>query len=255
MKKYSTVDKANYFTELRRTESAAGAFNIHYMPEDIHEAYTIQKLVIEQLQNKVLGWKLGGTNPKTQAIFKCDSGYLGPIFSIGETTPTYFDNEKLRGEAELTFRISKEIYNLNMNNILDSPLIYFDAVYPSIEFPHSQINNFHEVGMLPLIADLCGTGHLVVGQSIDIMEMPDKPVDAKVKLATSELARGNSANLVGSYQTALSDFLKLVLEYSLRIAPGQLVASGGITDCIFLPKHEKIDVEFSGFEAFTYQYI
>ncbi len=246
MNKKSFENKVNYFTKLRTNKHSAANFNMEFMPVNLAEAYAIQKAVIEALGKKVLGWKLGGTNLKTQTNFNCSSGYLGPIFSVSNQAPAYLDNSNPRGEAELTFRISDEISLLDLKGIEADPLMYFDAVYASLELPYSQIDNFHEVGMLPLIADLCGTGHLAIGEAKNINLLNDKnAVNIQIEQGETELAIGTSDNLIGGYRTALIDFLKLVLEYSIDIEAGQLVATGGITDCIYLPTNQNVEVNFN----------
>lgn len=252
MKNESFISKVNYFIGLRVNNQPAENFSMAYMPDNLDQAYAIQEAVITELGLKVLGWKLGGTNPKTQTNFNCKSGYLGPIFSISEDSPAFIDKLAPRGEAELTFRINDKITALNSKQIETDPLYYFDAVYPSLELPYSKINNFHEVGMLPLVADLCGTGHLAIGDShnLNILKSSDF-FKVEIKQDEVRLATGNSDNLVGGYQTALIDFLKLVLTYNIKIESGQLVATGGITECIYLPLNESIDVHFDFLGKFT----
>ena len=251
----SFTSKVNYFTDLRTNQEKADKFNLSYMPQNEKEAYAIQSAVIKKLGYKILGWKLGGTNFNTQRIFNCDSGYLGPVFSVSNEVPTRLEIEAPVGEAELTFRISNEIRHLNLKRIQENPYSYFDVVYPSLELPYSKIKNFHDVGMLPLVADLCGTGHLALGKPKKISAFDYKiAFEVKINQGEIELTKGNSNNIVGGFKTALSDFLKLALEYSLQVEPGQYVATGGITDCISLPKYQKIDLDFTEFESMTFQY-
>lgn len=255
MKNESFINKVNYFTRLRTNVFPAENFDMAYMPDNLSQAYAIQQSVSETLGLKVLGWKLGGTNSKTQTNFNCNGGYLGPIFSLSEDKPAFIDNAAPRGEGELTFRINDKIGHLNLKQIEDDPLFYFDVVYPSLELPHSQINNFHEVGMLPLIADLCGTGHLAVGDSHSLSILKEvNTFNVKIKHQDVELALGSSDYLIGGYQTALSDFLKLVLTYNIHVETGQLVATGGITECIYLPVNETVSVDFGPLGLFDVFY-
>jgi len=255
MKNKSFISKVNYFIRLRTNSQPADNFNMAYMPANLAEAYAIQAAVIAELGLKVLGWKLGGTNPKTQTNFECSSGYLGPIFSVSDDEPAFIDNSALRGEAELTFRINNKISDLSLEQIEIDPLFYFDAVYPSLELPYSQINNFHEVGMLPLVADLCGTGHLAIGDSHTLNILKNvKAFNVKIKQEEAELASGGSDNLIGGYQTALYDFLKLILTYDIAVEAGQLVATGGITDCIYLAVNENVEIDFFSLGKFNVFY-
>ncbi len=252
MKKESFINKVEYFICLRAENKPAGNFDTAFMPDNLEQAYAIQEAVIAEIGLKVIGWKLGGTNPKTQTNFNCKSGYLGPIFSISGGKPAFIDKLAPRGEAELTFRINDNVRSLNLKQIEADPLYYFDAVYPSLELPYSKIDNFHEVGLLPLVGDLCGTGHLAIGDGHNLDILKDiKTFNVIMKQQELELANGSSHNLVGGYQTALLDFLKLVLTYNIKIEAGQLVATGGITECIYLPLNESVDVYFDSLGKFT----
>jgi len=246
MKKVSFGEKVEYFSGLRLNIGPEGGFDREFMPDDESQAYAIQNEVVQELGFKVLAWKLGGTNPKTQANFDCTSAYLGPIFSLGDEKPAFFDSAAPRGEAELTFRLSDKIRSLDSNGIKGDPMAYFDAVYPSLEMPYSRINDFHEVGMLPLVADLCGTGHLVVGDAKHLALLQEhENIPVRIGPQEQPLACGSSLELVGGYQAALVDFLKLVLKYDIQIEAGQLVASGGVTPCVYLPVNNGVEIDFS----------
>ncbi|MFT4926351.1 MAG: 2-keto-4-pentenoate hydratase [Phenylobacterium sp.] len=259
MKTSSFTNKVDYFAGLRLNAGPGANFDRAYLPDSEQQAYAIQKSVMDILGKKVLGWKLGGTNPKTQTNFNCKSGYLGPIFSVSDDIPAYLDAQAPRGEAELTFRINDKIDALDSQRIEADPLYYFDAVYPSLEMPWSRIDDFKAVGMLPLVADLCGTGHLAIGQGCSLEQFTEQlnkqgKIAVQIKQQQNSLAQGCSDNLIGGYQTALTDFLKLVLAYHIVVEPGQLVATGGITDCISLPLNQAVDISFTGLGSLTVCY-
>jgi len=245
MSNISIENKIDYFFNLRTNNSFSSNFDRKFMPKNEEEAYAIQKKVTDKLGKKVLGWKLGGTNIKTQTNFNCTSAYFGPIFSISEQTPAFFDYDAPRGEAELSFRLNDNISNLNLNDINHNPFMYFDMVLPSLELPFSKINNFSEVGMFPLIADLCGTGHLVLGKGSNFdLSIAQSHIKISIQDKGKELASGSSKNIIGGVRTVLSDFLKLAIKYELELISGQFVATGGATDCIFIPRERDINIVF-----------
>jgi len=246
--------KVNYFYSLRTSNFTEQPLDLDFMPNDEEQAYKIQKEVVKKLGFPVIGWKLGGTNSKTQQNFNCKSAYLGPIFSVNETKPMFPININLRGEAELTFRMNERISYLSLVEINVDPLQFFDFVYPSLELPLSKINNFKDVGMLPLISDLCGTGHLSVGEPKPLSSLKTNPTSVKISKGEETLAVGNRENLVGGYEMALSDFLKLVIKYDINVKVGQFVATGGITDCVGLSTKTEIDINFGPLGQFSVFY-
>jgi ethanolamine utilization protein EutQ (cupin superfamily) len=52
----------------------------------------------------------------------------------------------------------------------------------------------------------------------------------------------------------LSDFLKVAIKYELELTSGQFVATGGATDCIFIPKGRKINIVFEKIGFFSVFY-
>ena len=246
--------KVNYFHNLRTGNYTEQPFNLSFMPENEVQAYNIQKEVIKKLGFPVVGWKLGGTNSKTQQNFNCNSAYLGPVFSVNNTKPCFLDYDNIRGEAELTFRLGLRIESLSIDEIKKDPLQFFDMVYPSLELPFSSITNFKEVGMLPLIADLCGTGHLSLGAPSNLSSLDEVASSIKICSDKCVLAKGMKKNLIGGYKTVLADFLKLVLMHNLDVKAGQYVATGGLTDCIVIGSNTLVDIDFEGLEIFSVIY-
>jgi 2-keto-4-pentenoate hydratase len=243
--------KVNYFYSLRTSDFTEQPLDLDFMPNDEEQAYKIQKEVVKKLGFPVVGWKLGGTNSKTQQNFNCKSAYLGPIFSVNQTKPMFPININLRGEAELTFRINERISYLSLVEINVDPLQFFDFLYPSLELPLSKINNFKDVGVLPLIADSCGTGHLSLGEPLPLKALSASGSQVSITSKGNILAIGHTKNLIGGYKAALSDFLKLVLTYDFEVRAGQFVATGGVTDCISITPSTLINIKFEDLGIFS----
>lgn len=244
--------KVQYFLALR-TAATGQRFDTLFMPENISEAYKIQKAVTAELGCEVVGWKLGGTNQATRDLFQCNVAYLGPLLTISPSSPAFSSSTEVRGEVEISFRLSSAVSAISLQGVSTNPLQYFDRAYLSVELPFTRITNLEEVGLLPLIADLCGTGHLVLGPA-EIVYAPARLNNRDIAIGAEGkcLATGNTNNLVTSYARTLADFLTIALENQISLRSGQIVATGGLTDCILLPNESVVRVSISGFDDFSF---
>ncbi|MDC6460007.1 hypothetical protein PQY66_06675, partial [Luminiphilus sp.] len=146
--------------------------NCKYYPSNIDEAYEIQKAVTEKLGGNIGAWKLGGTNPWTREAFACSDAYWGPIFieyvlDANEVNIIDWEFEcEARAEAEIAFRLAKDVHPDEIVALeIDLPSL-FDYVAPSLEFPINFYSDVVEHGLPSLIADLCGSGCLVLGAPV-----------------------------------------------------------------------------------------
>ncbi|MZI95803.1 hypothetical protein F9817_21700 [Vibrio sp. CAIM 722] len=253
MKSVDYKSKVSYFYNQRFINNDKLRLESAFVPDSIVQAYDIQKEIINSIKEPVLAWKLGGTNKKTQEMFGCSKCYIGPVYflSIGDNLSV--DGKYARAELELSFRISANINELNVKDANTNPLSFFDMVFPSAEFPLSNIENMTESGMRALIADLCGTGFLALGKGIEISHLEsfcDKEINASIMDEDNCLAVGNLSNLLGGYRKVLSDFLLSCLEYDLPLASGQYCSTGGLSPCVYLSVDKILAVKFDFFDDF-----
>lgn len=247
--------KLKFFYDQRFDKNEVQEIDIAFVPESISEAYEIQKDIICQRGVSVLGWKLGGTNAKTQKVFDCKSCYIGPVYSISKGIKSNISSKPYyRAELELCFRISESILEMSLEKIVNDPLQFFDFVYPSAEFPVSNIKNIASLGLNALVADLCGTGHIAIGEGChisDFYKIDTTNLRVSISSASNILAEGMLSNLIGGYKKVLSDFLLVIWGNKFDVLPGQYCAIGGLTECIVLPIGEELVVKFDGFSNFS----
>lgn len=145
---------------------------LYHRPDSINEAYRIQRVNRNKLGD-ILAWKLGGSTLTTRQIFNTDSIYFGPIFANNVT----FSDNKLKslpiynllryGEAEIAFRLSNQINLLDEPSLMRDPNLLVDAIYPAVELPCAPFP-LPDAGLEVLIADMCASGHLILGQAISL---------------------------------------------------------------------------------------
>lgn len=246
---------SDFYLHSRRSGNVVGELQ---KPSSLMQAYEIQKRNSLEL-GAVLGWKLGATTLNTQNLFSTKDVCYGAICQP-EVMPAGADlilPEKINypvGEIEVCFRLSdrvEDIAEYDFQNI--SIHAFIEAVVPSIELPWSSLP-LPDAGLEVLVADSCASGALIIGSELQWKKNVEKLLAGPVVLhdKNETLAKGVVENILGGPLMALTDFLKLSQQHSLALMPGQLVATGGCTPCVKLPRGRSLYVEFEQLGAFSF---
>ena len=251
------VEKSNWFANRRLDKTSRERIQTMVVPDSLKEAYCVQQRVLEKLGWHVGGWKLGGTNQGTRNKFDCNSAYYGPIeegkIIFGETENS-FEWElpsSLRGEAEISFRLSPKIDQLRELDSLEDVFGYVDALAPSLECPYCTIVDVESLGLGALIADLCGSGYLILGKIVPINPaalMCNQIIEISQLQNSAEI--GSTVNIIGFPIQALFEFLNLAFEHQLDLRAGQWIATGGCTSCVELIPNSPVILKFENIESF-----
>lgn len=251
------IDQANWFSNRRLANATKGSIFSEFAPESLEDAYKVQKKVTKTLNWHVGGWKLGGTNQVTRDMFSCHNAYYGPldnskiIYSENQNSFEWMLPATLRGEAEISFRLSSKVNMLRRLNSLDEVFGYVDAIAPSLECPYCSIPSVQSSGLATLIADLCGSGYLILGKVVPIdpvVLMRNQIIEISQLGNYTEI--GNTGSIIGLPVQALFEFLNLAFEHKLDIRAGQWIATGGCTSCVELLFNSIINIKFQNMESF-----
>lgn len=255
------IEKANWFANRRlgstSTEIAQEIAQEIAVPDSLKEAYFVQQRVLGQLGWHVGGWKLGGTNEGTRNKFDCKRAYYGPIEErkiIFSETENSFDWDlpgSLRGEAEISVRLTSKVNMLSELSSLEDVFAYVDLLAPSLECPYCTIADIESAGLGALISDLCGSGYLILGKIVPINPMMLKRNQIiEISQLGNNAEIGNTGNIIGSPVQALFEFLNLAFEHKLDLRAGQWIATGGCTSCVELLSNSPITLKFQNIESF-----
>lgn len=248
--------KTNWYQKLRAKTSMQVVHNPNMLPVSIDEAYAIQRQVTHNLKRQVSGWKLGGTNTKTIEVFACSEPYFGPLFEdktfIHSTNVDIKGLLEVKGEAELVFKLSKKVEALTQDAALNINELITD-VAPAIEMPSACFSDMKTGGVKLLIADLCGTGALVIGDFIAFSGFESlNGLNISISQEQTVLTTGNTNNIIPDQYKVLHAFFKLAIKHSVKLKEGQLIASGGCTDCVPFSLGHEVNVKFEGFNNFSF---
>jgi len=254
------VKKSEWYAKFRSSNREFNRGVPKPFVNNAEEGYLIQTLVLEKLGWNVGGWKLGGTNKFTRERFCCNKAYFGPIeknhiFFAEEYKNPILHVDTLQGEPEIAFRVKKTI---NRRSFIQSPcevLKYFDYFAPALECPVSGISPHNYVNLGDLLADLCGSGYLIIGRQLELT-MLSSAIDTVVNVRQNDkvISSGTTSEIIGTVINSLVDFFDTAVSIGVEIEVGQWIATGGCAPCsIILPNREVI-VDFEGLDPFGFEF-
>ena len=255
----SLQEKSEWYTESRRATGPKFLSSLKPTVISKEEGYVIQKKVTKQLGWTVGGWKLGGTNMATRDLFKGNQASVGPIRETNIFFATQLTREDnlvvrgLKGEPELAFRLRRDFSKKDRVSSPKEALKYFDAFAPAFECPVMGSAQIEYRNLGELVADLCGSGFLVLGKPQPIARLSDSmDYDVTVRQGDKIISNGNSSAIIGSPANALFEFLQLAKIGGFETRPGQWIATGGCAPCASISANSRVSVEFSGLDAFFF---
>ena len=204
-------------------------------PASLEAAYAGQAALQRAEPDRWGGWKLGGTNAASRAAFGVDRLYYGAlerneILHRPACAPG-FPLAELKGEAEIALRLAPDLCGA-------------DAWCVALEMPSSPLEGLPGIGVAALVADRCAAGALILGP---LQEGPP-PADGRLgqEIDGQLLAEGRIADLSAPPADLLAEFLALARSHGQPLAPGQWVATGGITACLPYRPGARLRLLFDG---------
>lgn len=212
----------------------------------IHDAYSIQQEIIQNLGEEILGWKLGGTNKKTQEVFGVIEPYWGPVFKkdfVSSTDPIKHGSV-MCGEIECAVKLAEipKKSELDLTRLDD----IIEEIGLSIELPWSTFESVAELGVNALVADLCATGKVVLGTTVPFSKFQEQMMDFSFLVNKEKVATGGMTNLVLGLEKTLKEFISLSSTEGFELKKGQWVFTGGLSSCQRFSKGDKISVQSIG---------
>ena len=227
----------------------------------ISEAYAAQSLVLDKLGWVVGGWKLGGTNRWTRSQFETSDVYFGPIqetkiFDIANNATEKIKLPyRMAGEPEIAVRLNQNVENLRPLTTLSDVYHYIECIASSVEFPTQGAMQDGYSNVCDLIADLCGSGYLVIGRSLPAETLKSiTHSDVVVKQNGKVVQQGCVTEIIGSVPQALFNFFNLTFDLGIRLVAKQWVATGGCAPCSTLEDRTCLLASIEGLPSLGFSY-
>ncbi len=205
---------------------------------DLTKAYAGVKALTEASPHNIAAWKLGGTTPLTQDIFKVSDLYFGPIYShetfcSGMTVSLPLTECKV--ELEIAVRHGSS-----------GP----DAWAVCAEMPSSGIRDLPGKGVTALVADRCAAGALIIGPTQPINSIDDAPKTGVNLISDGQvITSGGTDGLTDTPLSIAHRFCDIAHREGFAPKAGQWIATGGMSPCVQVVRQGQYSVPGSfGFD-------
>ncbi|KAL9647887.1 hypothetical protein ABK040_008160 [Willaertia magna] len=258
------------------------SFPKNLIPKSQKEAQLAQLKLTEMLINergwKLVGWKIGATQPKAQSRLQIEEPFLGPIFEHQLLkNPQKIKVEEISNfgpmaEVEFAFYFGKDLVARREPYTKEELLDALSGVSGAIEIIGTRVDNVeNQGGVLSRIADLGGHINLIIPEKPSTFDIKDsdKLAQESVELLMSDKseAKGNGnyvhngqfnpADTIGPLDTCLQCVNMLTSVYGVDINAGQIISSGTMTGkSRELEKGDVIKAHFNNpiFEPIVFKY-
>ena len=201
--------------------------------DDLGTAYAVQNGVIARRREagaRVIGRKIGLTNPKVQAqlgVGQPDFGALLDDMRCAQDDPV--DITRLlqpKIEAELAFILARD---LGQPAITEADVAAATAyVVAALEIPDSRIRGW-DISIVDTVADNASSGLFVLGDDLVPLEKVDLPsVTMIMRSAGQVVSAGTGADCLGSPLTAVAWLARTSRSYGSPLRAGDIVLSGAL---------------------------
>ncbi len=218
--------------------------------DDVDLSYTVQRrLAAARLSAgaRVVGHKIGLTNPAVQAQLGVDRPDFGLLFDDMDATDGVVDIGRLlqpRIEAEIAFVLGADIIAPNV----DASVVGQSVAYavPALEIVDSRIANW-DITFGDTVADNASSGLFVLGSTrltLDKLEPAD--VEMTMTLDCALVASGSGAACLGDPLNALAWLARTAIANGDPLRAGHLVLSGALGPMVAVEPGSEFQAEISG---------
>lgn len=215
-----------------RDETNMYALPPEAVPANMEAAYAS---ALWNLDWQAAAWKLGATSENSRKELGLTKPIFGPLapweVAQGPCRLEISANLVVCAEAELLLRIGQTEYQVAETANL------FDAWAWGLELPSSSISNLSELPPTALVLDRCAAFFLVVGRQYSMREAWNGDL-LTITINGHEAVTGSLNNLAWAPEECARKFMEEAHSQGVILEPGQWIACGGLTPCVWLDAGE-----------------
>lgn len=201
--------------------------------QDMDLAYRVQASLAGPSQ-AAGGWKIGAANIVQQEMLSISEPFYGAIFT-DDIFPSGIQIAAARFqpaiiEPEIGFELSDAASDITAPVTLANVGHFIAALRPVFEIFNPRLDPPFAAGAAPLVADRGGNGGLVIGGACPACgwsELAD--ITATLTVNGNLIETGSAQIVLGNPINSLMWFLNAARRQNLKLAPGQIIASGSLT--------------------------
>ena len=209
-------------------------FPVSCRPQDMDDAYQIQKAFAEEWELPIAGFKVGCTAKEQQKMLGVKEPFYGRIFApFLRESPTELSAgafQMLGLEAEFAFRIKAAIKPRKAPYTREDIEKKVGALHPAIELVDSRLDDWTARGPESIVADNGANGALIIGNPVREWRKFDL-TKAKVTLAVdgSQVGKGTGRRALGHPLEALTWLANTLSAAGVALLRDQIVTTGTVT--------------------------
>ncbi len=239
---------AAYLADLWRKGRQVEALPPDLRPATLEEGYDIQDLLIELLDERVAGWKLGAASARAKAETGAGQPIIGRVIGsrcqqAGTIVPVP-DDAPIAVEFEFAYVLGRDI--LPDAPPSASPLDAVAEMRVTFELVRSRFADRRVAGWPSFAADNAGFEALIVGERIDPGEMDAIARSGVVYADGEERARMLTGEDAATPLAGLADLIAIGRARNMALPRGMIVTAGTVTKPFPIRGEAEIVAEYKG---------
>ncbi|MET0363623.1 MAG: fumarylacetoacetate hydrolase family protein [Sphingobium sp.] len=219
-------------------------------PETLEDAYVIQAAALEQVSDRIAGWKVGRILPPLDERYGCDR-LAGPIFASTvvqagtDTAGLVFADGFGAVEAEFLFRIGQPPFTGQQQFTLEEAAAHIDAVHIGIEIASSPFQGINGLGPAVTVSDFGNNNGLLIGPAVtDWRDGAYADQTVVTRIDGVEIGSGIAAAFNDGAIGSVRFLLENLIARGITIEPGWWISTGAVTGVHPVRPGQTVETDF-----------
>jgi 2-keto-4-pentenoate hydratase len=245
--------------KLRRGGQQQSGLDERLVPPDKATAYRIARMVEEELDCEVVGWKIAAMNEGLQRQLRTDSPIYGRVFGALKSSPATVEHAKQCSpipEVEYQARLGVDLPPREKPYLIEEVTQAVASLHPGIEL--SECRFVHDAAFPPLtaiLADGAGSGSIVYGPPIEDWRERDVANQEVVLSCNGKQRRkGRAAEALDHPMVPLTWLANELSRTGIGLKAGQMVSTGTLTGMLRPKPGETYVADFGLFDKVAVTY-